>query len=157
MATGFTELMQPAATATIPVVPPKPDNKSKFGNYTIEHFPDQATANRAAWDSWEADPSRDDKGRIHMIHDTGSMPELANSYAVVRAAPQYGIGDVVLTPTWHQDNRLGAHSITAVKPGFVYTKGINNAQGDGWTPIEQVYGRVERVYKGLKGTPFDEQ
>lgn len=40
------------------------------------------------------------------------------------------------------------HRVTAVKPGYVYTKGDFNQTGDGWIPLEKVVGRIELVLPG---------
>lgn len=89
--------------------------------------------------------SRLDGGLLQNL-DTTSM--LGSGYrdnmlVVVRPpGDKYEVGDDVAFV--NPGSRVGKtlHRVTHVKPGYVYTKGINNKQGDGWIPIADLFGKV---------------
>lgn len=76
--------------------------------------------------------------------DTPSMlgTGLNNRFFVAVPQPTYAVGDIVAFK--NVAGRLTAHRVTAVKPGFVFTKGDFNRSGDGWIPLADVVGRVVR-------------
>lgn len=74
---------------------------------------------------------------------------LGNPYAgntvVVLPQPEYKPDDDIVFKAGPDKNTL--HRVTHVKPGYVYTKGTFNANGDGWIPIADVLGKVSQVVR----------
>lgn len=77
--------------------------------------------------------------------DTGSMTGTGYRKFLIVVQPKdktYKEGDDVIFEGLHSKTGKTIHRVKAVKPGFVYTQGINNRTGDGWIPIEKVYGKA---------------
>lgn len=74
--------------------------------------------------------------------DTRSM--LGTGYngghLVIAREPEYKPGQDVAFRS--KNGGVTTHRVEAVKPGYLYTKGINNRRGDGWIKVEDVIGRV---------------
>lgn len=80
---------------------------------------------------------------IHRMSDrTHSMLGTGYNGAFLVVAPQkdYRAQDDVMFR--NASGGTTVHRVIAVRPGFIFTKGINNKRGDGWVPIESVVGRV---------------
>lgn len=58
-------------------------------------------------------------------------------------AKEYLVGDIVSFKNANGGRTL--HKVTHTKPGYVYTKGTFNRNGDGWIPLSDVFGRVTNV------------
>lgn len=86
------------------------------------------------------------KGGVGKNRETGSMVGAGyrDHFLVIVAPPdkQYKVGDDVVFPTNDSSTGKGLHRVVAVKPGYVYTKGISNKKGDGWTKVDDIYGKV---------------
>lgn len=81
-----------------------------------------------------------------VVKRAGTSPsmlgEMQGKYIVVVPQAEYQPGDDVTFKDISGNNIT--HRVTHVKPGFVFTKGTFNKNGDGWIPIKQVYGKVVR-------------
>ena len=74
-----------------------------------------------------------------------------DKHIIVVSQPEYAAGDDV---TFRDPARgLILHRVTHTKPGYVFTKGTFNKNGDGWIPVDRVVGKVVRV---LKRTELEE-
>jgi hypothetical protein len=83
-------------------------------------------------------------GDWRKVNDTPSMLGTPTGDYVVTVKAPYAVGDLII---FRSHRGFILHPITSVKPGFVYTKGSFNRNGDGWTPIGMVEGKVVRGYK----------
>lgn len=63
-------------------------------------------------------------------------------WLIVQKKPEYAVEDDVVFGDPRSPTKTTIHRVTAVKPGFVYTKGIKNGSGDGWLPAEKIIGHV---------------
>jgi hypothetical protein len=82
-------------------------------------------------------------GKLFKGHDTPSMLGTGYNKGWLVVVPQekYDVNDDVTYKNKHGGHTT--HRITHVKPGFVYTKGINNREGDGWIPVSDIVGKVK--------------
>ena len=87
---------------------------------------------------------------IYVSNRTPSMlgsPYAGNAVVVLRQ-PEYVVGDDIVFEAGPGKRTL--HSITHVKPGFVFTKGSFNGMGDGWIPVEKIVGKVRQTIRTKK-------
>ena len=80
----------------------------------------------------------------HVLDSTDSMLGTGynKKFVIVELKPEYVIGDDVIYSDPRSKAGATLHRVTAVKPGYVYTKGIHNQNGDGWIPLKDVSGHV---------------
>lgn len=74
----------------------------------------------------------------------GAIPKRA--YFAAEKQPSYNVNDIVVFPSLKKPGHIVPHTVKHVRDGAVYTQGSNNARGDGWIPIEQLHGAVQRWY-----------
>lgn len=81
-------------------------------------------------------------GRLMRGADTRSMLGTGynKKFLVVVPAKEYAVGQDVTFR--RRDGTYTTHRVQHVKPGYVWTKGLNNPRGDGWIKVEDVIGRV---------------
>jgi hypothetical protein len=84
--------------------------------------------------------AQDSTWRLDHTHHSmlGSLPM---DKVTVRKCESYAIGDIVVFKRW---DKYIIHRVTAVKAGYVFTKGDFNRQPDGWTPLSDVMGKMIR-------------
>lgn len=81
-------------------------------------------------------------GELRTVKDTPSMLGVGyDGHVVIKKVPEYVAGDDISFTDPVTKTRI-LHRITAVKPGFVYTKGTFNKNGDGWVAVENINGKV---------------
>ncbi len=66
----------------------------------------------------------------------------AGNYVIVVEPPEYAPGDDIIFSDPRAPGGMTLHRITHAKPGFVYTKGTFNSNGDGWIPLKDVKGKI---------------
>lgn len=112
--------------------------------YTSESFKSDKEALQAAWMYAQQNGLQ----TLQNMSPTPSMLGVVGTRSVNAFSPKLDDlkqNDIVIFK--NKDGGLTAHEVLALKPGYVYTKGTMNAQGDGWIPMEKLRGRVVKNFK----------
>ena len=75
----------------------------------------------------------------------------AGNYVSVIPQPpdSYAVGDDIVFK--RTDGSTTIHRIKYTKPGYVFTQGTFNRNGDGWIPMKQVLGKVTKLVDSKTG------